>query len=59
MVIPGRIEMIADDYLDLSEECEWVEQCMLVKKDPQFKQRYGSLVVPAKVDTVGKATTRV
>ena len=59
MVTPGITKKIVDGYLDQSEEEELVEQCMLVKTDPLFKQRYGCLVAPAIVNVAGKATTRV
>ena len=59
LVLPGMTEQIVDGYLDWSEEDEGAEQCMLVKSDPQFKQRYGCMVVPAVVDVAGRTTTRV
>ena len=52
-------EQIVDGYLDWSEEDEWSEQCMLVKSDPGFKQRYGCMLAPAIVDVAGRTTTRV
>ena len=44
LVLPGMTQQIADGYLDQSEEDEWAEQCMLVKSDPGFKQRYGCII---------------
>ena len=52
-------EHIVDGYLDKSEEDEWAKQCILVKSDPGFKQRYGCMVAPAIVDVAGRTTTRV
>ena len=31
-------EQIVDSYLDWSDEDKWAEQCMLVEKDPWFKE---------------------
>ena len=58
LVLPGMTEQIVDGYLDWSEEDEGAEQCMLVKSDPGFKQRYGCMMVPAIVDVAGRTTTR-
>ena len=59
LILPRMTEQIVDGYLDQSEEDEGTEQCMLVKSDPAFKQRYGCMVVPAVVDVAGRTTTRV
>ena len=51
------MEQTTDDYLDWSEEDEWV--VMLVEPDSWFKQRYDCMMASAIVDVAGQTTTKV
>ena len=60
-VIPGMSEKIIDAFVHRPEGyySEQAEEDLLVEGDPSFQEKYGCLVTPVVVRTVGKVTTQM